>query len=100
MPKKIYISGPMTGWHNNNVESFNAVAAQLRAAGHQVVNPAELNDPQATYAQAMRTDIAALLTCESICMLPGWQSSRGANLERDIAGVIGLEILYVKLEIE
>lgn len=40
---KIYLAGPMTGIKDLNFPRFHGEAARLRALGHQVINPAELN---------------------------------------------------------
>ena len=37
----VYISGPMTGIAEYNFPLFNRVAAQFRADGYSVLNPAE-----------------------------------------------------------
>ncbi len=91
---RFYISGPMTGLPDLNFPAFNAEAARLREQGFAVVNPAELNpDPQATWKQCMRLDIRHLVECDAIVMLPGWERSRGARLERHIAIELGLTVL-------
>ena len=55
---RIYVAGPMTGIQDLNFPAFHAQAAQLRADGHQVVNPAELNpDPNAQWADCMKRDL-------------------------------------------
>lgn len=90
---KIYISGPMTGYPEYNCPAFNAKAAELRAQGHEVINPAEINDgTKGTYPQWMREDIRLLIDCEAIYLLKGWEKSRGARLELDVASIIDLEI--------
>lgn len=89
--RRVYVSGPMTGLPDLNFPAFNAAAAQLRALGLDVVNPAELNpDPSCTWQAAMREDIRALVDCDTIVFLPGWQHSRGAKLERPVAQALGL----------
>lgn len=90
---RIYVAGPMTGLPNLNFPAFHAAAAQLRAEGHQVVNPAEINaDPAAEWAACMRADIRELMTCDAVFLLPGWEKSRGATLEHHIAMALGMEI--------
>lgn len=91
---RVYISGPMTGIENHNFPAFHARAQQLRDAGHEVVNPAEMGVTDGmTWADYMRRDIAELVTCEAISLLPGWESSRGARLEHVLAMALGMEIL-------
>lgn len=77
---RTYLAGPMTGHPELNFPLFHAEAKRLRDSGHEVVNPAEINpDITSGWADCMRADIAALVTCEAIALLPGWQQSR-ANL--------------------
>lgn len=90
---RVYVSGPMSGLPDLNFPAFNAAAATLRARGYEVVNPAEINvDPKAEWSACMRADIAQLVTCDALALLYGWQHSRGANLERDIAAALGMRI--------
>ena len=97
MKKRIYIAGKMTGLPDLNFPAFHAEAARLRAAGHDAVNPAEINaDPSAEWHVCMRADIAQLVTCDAIHMLPGWESSRGATLEHHIATALGLTISHAE----
>ena len=95
MTMRIYIAGPMTGLPELNFPAFHAEAARLRAIGHTVLNPAEINpDQHMTWQECMRTDIAALVTCDAIQLLPGWMASKGATLEHHIAERLGL-IIYL-----
>jgi hypothetical protein len=83
---KIYISGPMTGLPGLNFSAFNYAAETLRAAGYEVVNPAEVDQGEnPTWAQCMRKDIALLLQCDAIALLPGWWDSRGSRIEHNLA---------------
>lgn len=93
MKLRIYVAGPMTGLPDLNFPSFHAAAARLRALGHDVVNPAEINtDPNAAWRDCMRVDIKALVDCDAIALLPGHEKSRGATLERTIAAGLGLQV--------
>lgn len=81
----------MTGLPELNFPAFHAEASRLRKLGYEVTNPAEINpDPLASWLDCMRADIAQLVYCDAIVFLPGWELSRGANIERDIAFKLGL----------
>jgi hypothetical protein len=93
---KLYLAGPMSGIEDLNFPAFTRAAAELRAAGYEVVNPAELNpDHTMPWAECMRRDIAALVTCDGIALLPRWEKSRGATLEQHIASQLGMRVFYV-----
>jgi len=106
----LYLSGPMSGLPENNYPAFHAAAASLRRAGYRVVNPAELHPhgwcrrimahvfsalmrrahPRPSWSEYMRADLAALLRCDAIVMLPGWEASKGARCEVSIASELGM----------
>ena len=93
---RVYISGPMTGLPGLNFPAFNAAAGVLRAKGFEVINPAELNpDPLMSWAQCMKTDIKALCDCDTVATLPGWEHSKGADLEVHVARRLGMMVLSV-----
>ena len=96
MKLKLYLAGPMTGLPGLNFPAFHRAAEKLRQAGHEVINPAELNPDQSIpWEHAMRKDIAALVTCDSIALLPGWGKSRGATLEHHIAERLGMKVFLL-----
>lgn len=75
-----------------NAERFAAARAALAAAGHEPVNPLDLNAPGDPYALYMRRDLRALLDCDAIHLLTGWRDSRGACIEHAVAVVCGLAV--------
>jgi hypothetical protein len=92
--KYIYISGPMTGIPEFNHPAFNKVAKILRQEGAIVFNPAEAFEgkkdlPRHEY---MRKDIKQLLEAEAIVMIEGWEQSKGARLELEIAKEINIPV--------
>lgn len=115
---KIYLAGPMQGIPEFNFPMFNRVAAQLRAQGHEVFNPAEkdierhggvdiskgnvngdIKQAQGEYKfdlrQALCEDTNYIcLHAEGIVMLPGWENSKGARAEHALANALGLTIMY------
>jgi hypothetical protein len=95
---KLYIAGPMTGLPDLNFPVFHRAAALLRAAGHTVANPAEINpDPGAQWQACMFRDLEELDTCDGILMLPGWENSPGAQIERLWAKRTGKTILNASM---
>lgn len=95
MKRTIYVAGPMTGLPDFNYPAFNAAAAQLRAMGHTVLNPAENPVPACgTWQGYMRMALAQLVQCECIVLLPGWAESKGALIERKLAQVLQMEVVH------
>lgn len=102
---KIYIAGPMTGLPQNNFPAFDAAATKLREWGHEVVSPAELDDPSdralamsdmpatKTWGDFLARDVKLIADggIEAIAFLPGWGNSRGARLEAYIALMCGID---------
>lgn len=41
----------------------------------------------------MRRDIAALMDCDTVATLPGWEHSKGAKLEVLIAEKLGMTVV-------
>lgn len=93
MSKTVYISGPMTGMPDLNRYAFTFAEGRIVAHGMKPVNPHTLCDPSWDWGKCMRADIAALVACDAILMLPGWERSSGAQLELHIAHRVGIEVL-------
>ncbi len=92
MRNKIYISGPMTGRPDFNYPAFFEAERRLREAGWEPVNPARNfgGDTTRHRSEYMRMDIANVVMCDAIALLPGWRESRGALLEAMVAQECGL----------
>lgn len=94
MKKRLYLCGPITGLLNHNRDAFNNAESALRGAGFDVFNPVKDGLPDdASWEQHMRTDIAQMMTCDALAVLPGALYSRGAKLEMNLA--MQLKILPV-----
>ena len=91
--KRIYLSGPMTGLPGLNFAAFHAMTTNLRAGGHTVTNPAEINPDSGTWNDCMRRDIVALMECNTVATLPGGEHSKGARLEVLIAERLGMTVV-------
>lgn len=96
---RIYLAGPMTGYESLNFPLFHSEAARIRALGHEVINPAEINsDPSAIWRECMNADITELVKCDAIALLPAWFRSKGAKLEHHIADALGM-VVFVATEV-
>lgn len=106
---KAYIAGPMRGIERYNFPAFDHAADWLIAQGWDVINPASLDRaigvsgytdplPEGFMHGAMKRDFAAILTCDALVFLPGWEQSVGAKAERFVAEQIGLRFFHVDLE--
>mgnify|MGYP003555439623 CR=1 FL=1 len=47
-----------------------------------------------TWASYMREDLKAMLECDSIFMLPGWENSQGAKIEHRLATQLCFIVIY------
>ena len=95
---KIYISLPITGHDIEEVEArLVFVSAVLKKKGHTPVSPLELDhrDPE-DYEAVIGTDITALLCCDAVLFLDGWETSKGCRLEHAAAEIYGKRIMYIK----
>lgn len=115
---KIYLAGPMRGIPYFNHPAFKHAAMVLRAEGHSVFSPHEYDeflhpgmkgmesgDTKLAEAQgfnlrqAMAMDTSYIcLQAEAIALLPGWESSQGACIERNLGKMLGLKIIELEKE--
>lgn len=104
---KFYLAGPMTGLPQFNFPAFHAAAAALRADGHDVISPAEMDSPAVqaaaitstdgsldangkiageTWGEILARDVRVIAdTVDGVVFLPDWHKSRGARLEAFVA---------------
>jgi hypothetical protein len=91
---RLYLAGPMTGFEDFNFPAFNKMAAELRARGYVVENPAEHGVVDgADWADYMAYDLTRLGLCGQVAVLPGWENSKGARLEVHIARELGMKVV-------
>lgn len=94
--KKIYISGAIS--HHDLSERKNAFEETARfceACGFASVNPFDNGLPQpGDWREHMKADLKMLLECDAICMMDGWEQSKGCKLEHDVASSCGLTVYY------
>lgn len=109
---KVYLAGPMSHIKSFNIPAFDEAAAALRARGHDVVSPAEV-DGETTRAVLLLSEsgdhadlppadggwsaylerdreILRAGGFDAIITLPGWERSPGANREVGICEGLGI----------
>lgn len=106
---RVYVSGGMTGWPDNNEVEFDHAAALLRGMGLQVETPVEFgredgetlsgdgfNADDTEYEGFLERDLARISKrhYDAVVFIKGWETSGGAGREGRRAIEEGLE-LYV-----
>lgn len=96
----VYVIGPVTGIEDDNRPAFEQARKQLFAAGHWGVSiPHDVVPKGASWPVAMRHSLARLtatgqcglaVSIERVAMLPGWEGSKGARLEHQVAVELGI----------
>lgn len=92
---RVYLSGPMSGYENFNFPAFEEAAYILRELGHDVFSPHEQGwgngDPdtgtvsEEEYQEFLREDFKQVSQADVVYVLPGWEGSRGAMREIQVA---------------
>ena len=102
---RVYLSGPMSGIPDYNAPAFVEAAKQLRALGHHVASPLEIdiangvdfnNVPPWGSLLARDVKLIADSGIEAIAVLPGWELSRGARLEVTLGLILNLPTLTTR----
>lgn len=106
--QRVYIAGPMRWIPHWNWPAFFRAEDRLREHGYEVVNPARVDRERGIEApedgaadgldmrEAMRRDLLAILECDKVAVLPGWDSSRGAIAEVSLANAVGMTVISVE----
>lgn len=104
---RLYISGGINGI-GNAVERFISAADILCNRGYEPVNPFDVPACQDSPCRAvpavpgsgthawecyLRYDLIAMLRCDGVATLRGWEVSRGARFEVATAVQLGMQVL-------
>jgi hypothetical protein len=106
---RVYLSGPI----NSRVRSGRVADDHKKAfadlklwlgrhyGNWEVINPCEVGttciDPKCgefdghSWNCWLRADLREMLTCDAICLLPEWEQSAGALLERNVALAVDMK---------
>lgn len=91
----VYISGPMTGVDDHGASTFTQAREQLRSEGYSVLCPSEASIAHNAAEKRsrefhLRRDISMVLLSDQVCVLPGWEGSKGAAIEVMVAVALGI----------
>lgn len=86
----------MSGLPDYNYPAFRSAASMWRGAGWDVLDPSEkfggrVDLPYEVYIKASIVDV---LCADAIALLPGWETSKGATLERSIIELLGKPVYH------
>jgi len=91
---RIYIAGPITGYDlEERLAFFREKRVELERQGHIGVNPLECHPLGIPWEAALKADLQELVRCDAILLTPGWERSRGVQLELHVALALGLKVI-------
>ena len=101
--KHLYIIGPITGKEDDNRKEFERAKAGLDEAGFRACTPFDVVPQDSEYSRlwsfcmkhslgyiAFAWDIENEPPRFGIALLPGWEQSKGATIEHDLAVALGI----------
>lgn len=100
----VYVAGKYTGDSyeeiDTNILKAQKFAVDIWNAGHMAFTP-HLNTrhferlcPNIDQNKYLELDLIILKVCNAVFMVPGWENSRGANIEHEEAKKLGIPIYY------
>jgi nucleoside 2-deoxyribosyltransferase len=107
---KVYIAGPIS-YIRDAFVTFDKAEKSLAYIGHKPFNPTLIQFPMGKeeegefnrigeWAYFMKRCIPELVTSDKVLMLEGWEESKGARLEKELAEKLKIPIYYTIEEIE
>lgn len=113
MKTRIYLSGPMRYYPNFNHAAFHRAAKRIRdyelkgakrsMFDYEIFSPAErdethpcpadITDHLHRFQWYLRRDIKALMDCDMVVVLPGWELSTGCDLEVNLAKALHIPVI-------
>lgn len=115
---KLYLAGPMSHIKFFNFPAFHAAEAALNSKGHEVYSPARLTELECgrdfstryptgdhaaavcngfNFRRAMAWNLMAICNeVDALALLPGWENSKGAAVEIDVAKLLGIPVYPIE----
>ncbi len=96
MKEQVFISGTISRTDKEKTrEKFEKAEQMIKSKGYSTVTPLNNGLPEsAPWESQMAMNIVILIGCSTLYLLPCWENSPGATLEKSIAEVTGKKIIY------
>ncbi|MEG2515103.1 MAG: DUF4406 domain-containing protein [Bacteroidaceae bacterium] len=92
---KVYISCPIT---SNGIKIARVLIEQAKLTllkhGYKPISPLEICPYEDTYEHYMGRDIEALLNCDAVYFVRGWNESKGCKLEYRAAEIYDKKMMF------
>ena len=93
---RVYISIPITG-HDPREQKAKADSLELKylRQGAEVFNPFDTHDgKEHPWEWYKARDILRMHECQQIYFCKGWEKSQGCRLEKEMATLLGLKMVF------
>jgi len=95
----IYLSGAITGQDPKEVcRVFKDAGKKVKSLGHKYRTPLSIPPPEDgeedKWLYYMKKAIRIALECDAVYCIKGWNSSRGATIERNLFNNLGMKVYY------
>lgn len=99
--KKVYLSLPISGYDlTERIQTALKVELSLHEKGYDVFNPLDNGLARdASTHEHMKADIKAMLDCDIVLFMSGFNRSAGCHTELTVAMATGMEIWFQDIEI-
>jgi hypothetical protein len=93
---KIYISGAITNNPNAKAQFDKAKKTLIELnKNYYFISPMDLpHYHDEKWSSYMREDIKALMDCQAIYLIEGWEKSKGARIEKELAEILDFKIIH------
>jgi hypothetical protein len=99
--KRIFLCGPISGradYEEHFLKAEETLLNKIKLEGLQIktVNPSQFPLKKEPWEICLRYTIKAMLSCDGIALLQGWEQSQGCLTELSLAGWLKIPVVYLE----